>query len=92
MLFALDEKTTFTTIGKVVEIFKKIHVAKVDYMVVCPILNLYTSFKLLKDECRNGLTKLITRKGQNGTPANINQYGLNASHTPYLKLASINPE
>ena len=81
-----------STLGTAIDRFRTVFKGTVDYMVVCPIVNLCTSFKLLKNECRNGLTKLITRKGQKGAPVSIFEYGLNASHTRYLKLASLKPQ
>ena len=78
-----------SSLGTAVDRFRAEFKGTIDYMVVCPIVNLCTSFKLLKDECRNGLSKLINPIG---VSVSISQYGLNASHIPYLKLASIKLE
>ena len=51
-----------TTMAKAKDLFQKLYTKTVDWKLVCPIMNMCTSFKLSKVECRNGMTKLITKK------------------------------
>lgn len=64
----------------------------IDYMTICPILNMLTSFKLVKDEVRIGVTQIIPRKGMKNKTVSVGTYGLSAQHAPYLKLVTLKPE